>query len=82
MTRHEAIERIQDHIDVHKYREPEAVRILEALDMAIEALKQPEIVRCKDCKYNTGDYKCLNPDSFFVVPADDDFCSYAEGREE
>lgn len=42
---------------------------------------QPEIIRCKDCKYNTGDHKCLNPDSFFVVPADDDFCSYAERRE-
>lgn len=43
---------------------------------------QPEIIRCRDCKYNTGDYKCLNPDSFFLVPADDDFCSYAERREE
>ena len=23
----------------------------EALDMAIKALEQPEIIRCKDCKY-------------------------------
>ena len=23
------------------------------------------VVRCKDCKYNVGTKKCLNPDSFF-----------------
>ena len=39
----------------------------------------PEVVvRCKDCKYNIGTKKCLNPDSFFAVPKDDDFCSYGE----
>ena len=43
MTRQEAIERIQDHIDVHKYREPKAVRILEALDMAISALQAQDV---------------------------------------
>ena len=26
----------------------------EAIDMAIEALKEPEIVHCKDCKYWIG----------------------------
>lgn len=36
------------------------------------------VVRCKDCKYNIGTKKCLNPDSFFAVPKDDDFCSYGE----
>ncbi len=41
---------------------------------------QPEIIRCKDCKYNATSKKCLNPNSFFLVPADDDFCSYAERR--
>ena len=41
-----------------------------------------EITRCKDCKYNADTHKCLNPDSFFLVPNDDDFCSYAERREE
>ena len=40
------------------------------------------VVRCKDCKYNRGSKKCLNPDSFFVVPKDDDFCSYGERKEE
>lgn len=38
------------------------------------------VVRCKGCKYNIGTKKCLNPDSFFAVPADDDYCSYGEKR--
>ena len=25
--------------------------------------------------------KCLNPDSFFAVPKDDDFCSYGERKD-
>ena len=37
-----------------------------------------QVVRCRDCKFNSGAKKCLNPDSFFVVPSDDDFCSYGE----
>lgn len=51
MTREEAIARIKDHMSVHKIYEERAVIITEALNMAISALKQPEIVRCKDCKY-------------------------------
>ena len=48
---------------------------------AISAADVVEVVRCKDCKYNLGTKKCLNPDSFFAVPKDDDFCSYGERRE-
>lgn len=40
-----------------------------------------QVVRCRDCKFNSGAKKCLNPDSFFVVPSDDDFCSYGELRD-
>ena len=43
---------------------------------------ESEIIRCKDCKFNSGSKKCLHPDSFFLVPADNDFCSYAERRVE
>lgn len=39
------------------------------------------VVRCKGCKYNIGTKKCLNPDSFFAVPKDDDFCSYGERKD-
>lgn len=38
------------------------------------------VVRCKDCKYNATTHKCLNPDSFFLIPKDDDFCSYGERK--
>lgn len=48
---------------------------------AIPAADVAEVVRCKDCKYNVGTKKCLNPDSFFAVPKDDDFCSYGERKE-
>ena len=43
---------------------------------------EPEIIRCKDCKYNTSSRKCINPDSFFLIPKDDDFCSLAKRKEE
>lgn len=36
------------------------------------------VVRCRDCRFNSGAKKCLNPDSFFAVLSDDDFCSYGE----
>lgn len=38
------------------------------------------VTRCKDCKFNSGAKKCLNPNSFIAVPADDDYCSYGEKR--
>lgn len=49
---------------------------------SIPAADMVEVVRCKDCKYNRGSHKCLNPDSFFAVPKDDDFCSYGTRKEE
>ena len=39
---------------------------------------QPEIIRCKDCKYH-GANEC-NHSFALVVSKDDDFCSYAERR--
>lgn len=41
---------------------------------------QPEIVMCKDCKYNVSSHKCLHPESFFLVPDDDFYCGYAKRR--
>ena len=46
MTREEAIARIKDHIEIHRYHERNAAKIFEALDMAIKALEQPE--PCED----------------------------------
>ena len=41
---------------------------------------QPELIRCKDCKYNVSSHKCLQPDSFFLVTSDDFYCGYAKRR--
>lgn len=79
----------------------EAIRLLELLakfatleeskecyELAIEALKQPEIIRCQDCKYceevDPGLFFC---DSVDIVPVGqyvepDGFCSMARRREE
>lgn len=51
MTREEAVYRIENHIAVHRIGLYPHIKLGEALDMAIEALKEPEIVHCKDCKY-------------------------------
>ena len=55
----------------------------DAIDMIEDttAADVAPVVRCKDCKYNMGSKKCLNPDSFFAVPKDDDFCSYGERKD-
>lgn len=52
----------------------------DALEMAVKALEQPEIIRCKDCKYNVSSHKCLHPESFFLVPDDYFYCGYAKRR--
>lgn len=57
MTREEAVARIKDHIEIHRYHERNAVKIFEALDMAIEVLRQPE--PCEDAVPRTSiEYIC------------------------
>ena len=40
---------------------------------------QPEIIRCKDCKYADDDCVCQHSMGL-VIQDDDDYCSYAERR--
>ena len=49
MTRKEAINIIQGAIGQIEWDQP--MHIAVALDKAVEALEQPEIIRCKDCKH-------------------------------
>lgn len=72
----EAMRRSADCECIKKRLEKAAKRV-----SAIPAADVVPVVRCKDCKYNVGTKKCLNPDSFFAVPKDDDFCSYGERKE-
>ena len=82
MTREEAIGMIKDDMRLHhdylsgNYRK--------ALRMAISALEQPEIIRCKECKefrrwIDTDITFCDRTES---EAKEDDFCSRAERREE
>jgi len=78
MTREEAIQKIKDDLRLHhdylsgNYRK--------ALRIAIEALQQPEIVRCKDCKHSQGGgYPHCNRVTWWN--GENDYCSRAERRE-
>lgn len=48
MTREEAIARIKEHMIIHKNKEPRAIYITEALDMAIQALEKENIYDDKE----------------------------------
>ena len=89
MTRQEAIEILSCYYVV------DDVRQNEALDMAIEALKQPEIVYCKDCMhhgyigddgnidYPTDNCPAQCDDPFYNwLPPDDWYCAAAMRRED
>ena len=86
MTNQEAIKIIKDliaihkyskeHIAVHKYGELHAIHIVQALEMAIKALEQPEIVRCKDCNHHLPNEYGLTCYYYFMGwMRDDGFCS-------
>lgn len=75
----ELIDSGESHLDNLAEGFTEAAHIVKYIATTVDAVP---VVRCKDCKYNRGSKKCLNPDSFFAVPKDDDFCSYGERKEE
>lgn len=55
----------------------------EAIDMAIEALTQPQIIRCKDCVH--WKHSNIRPnycDIWEWCNQADDFCSFAERKKE
>ena len=39
LTKTEAIRRLEDHLEIHRKREPRSIYISEAMGMAIDALK-------------------------------------------
>lgn len=74
MTKEEAIERLKNRYFKASMciNSEECKADNEALDIAIEALKQPEIVHCADCaRYENGE--CYYIDAHKVKPRD--FCS-------
>ena len=63
MRRAEAINRISDHMHVHRMAEPRSILITQALSMAIKALEGPQInpetdmAQCPICGSDMGSYK-------------------------
>ena len=80
MTRKEAIAWIEEHSNPQLMC---GTLDSQAHMLALEALKQPEIIMCKDCKFSKDpsgawDRRC----SFFGVVADDFFCKNGKRKEE
>lgn len=77
MTREEAIRNLIILREIATLKETK-----ECADLAIEALKQPEIIRCKDCEYwgEFPEYRsfCLDGAKSYDP---DGFCHFARRRE-
>lgn len=50
-----------------------------AVNMAIKALEQPEIIRCKDCRHYNAGFECLI-EGYGIERNKDWFCGDAERR--
>lgn len=82
MTKQEAIEAIRMAIAHVEWEYPMDYAV--AFDMAVEALSQPEIVRCKDCKHGekcNSVYLCGKSRSFGMAHDPSWFCADGERRE-
>lgn len=77
MTREEAIDVLKHNYPSSCYED-----LCKAVDMAIKALKQPEIVRCKECKHAPKCYGDVLMRSrgggYIYCPVE--YCSAAERR--
>ena len=78
MEREEAIEELEQRLSTLKILGGSYVDCVngEAIKVAIEALKQPEIIRCKDCLYYERGGRC---GCHCMQVLMSDYCSYAAG---
>ena len=79
MDRKEAIELIKRHMIIHQIGSYPHIKLAEALNMAIAALQEPEIVRCKDCKHWDKEIMYCNHTGMQIEP--DGYCVYGERKE-
>lgn len=77
MTKEEAVARIKDHIEIHRYHGRNAVKIFEALNMAIESLEKQipkKPVKSKKPRYGMGydyyDWECPTCGNFLAFESD------------
>ena len=83
MTRQEAIETIKIAISQVEWEYPMDYAV--AFDMAVEALSQPEIVRCKDCAFHDSgenEVDAWNRCKLHKInTSDNEYCSWGAIRE-
>lgn len=83
MTKQEAIETIRMAIAQVEWEYPMDYAV--AFDMAVEALNQPEIIRCKDCAFHDSgenEVDSWNRCKLHKInTSDDEFCSWGVKRE-
>ncbi len=78
MDRKEAIEILKKNKPTSDPRRC-GIELCEAVDIAIEALQEPEIVHCKDCRYWDKEIMYCNHTGMQIEP--DGYCVYGERKE-
>lgn len=79
MDRKEATQHIIRHMVAHDIGKYPHVKLGEALSLAIEALQEPEIVHCKDCRHWDKEIMYCNHTGMQIEP--DGYCVYGEVEE-
>ena len=77
MTREEAIKVLRTESVEIGGNAVSVTRWLMALDMAVKALEEVPVVRCRECKYGSG---CPIIDANIWMDGND-FCSYGERKD-
>ena len=72
----EAIELIKRHMIIHQIGKYPHIKLGEALSLAIEALQEPKIVHCKDCKHWDKEIMYCNHTVMQIEPHG--YCVYGE----
>ena len=85
MTENEAISRIEDHMEIHRLKEPRAIYITVALSMAITALKEIQQYRAigtvEECREAVDKQKPKAPkDSLKIKPVIDENGAYIDAE--
>lgn len=84
MTKEEAIQILKRQQALYGglYATGNNKRIYKAFDMAIEALSEPSLVRCRECRYYSNNHLCEQFSRFgSVEPLADFYCGFGERRE-
>ena len=80
MTRDEAVDKLIEMCDYICGDVAKRTKQYEALHLAIEALKQPEVVECRNCRYYVDECMCADmpicgDDATRIFPDEDFYCA-------